>query len=72
VPLRPYIGTPGEYRREAEIYLERAKNLHKLAERDPKAAQFLLDIAEALTLAAEHANKVQAYLVRPMKADDAS
>jgi hypothetical protein len=67
--LRPYIGTPGEYRREADIYLERAINLHKLAERDPKAAEMLFNIADALRLAAEYAQKVSAYLVRPLKND---
>jgi hypothetical protein len=67
--LRPYIGTPGEYRREAEMYLERAKNLKSFAECDPRAAEMLLNIADALHLAAEHAHKVSEYLVRPLKND---
>jgi hypothetical protein len=60
--LRPYIGTPGEYRREIEIYAKRAKDLRWLAERDVKIAQVLLDAAEALECVLPHLEKVIEHL----------
>lgn len=60
--LRPYIGTPGEYCREIEIYSKRAKDLRWLAERDVKIAQVLLDAADALESVTPHLEKVIEYL----------
>jgi hypothetical protein len=66
-PRRPSIGTAEEYRREAKEYLDRAKNLRRIAKRDESFTISLTNVAICLEDTAKYLSYVCAELESPRR-----